>query len=255
MVYPDKYGVWNKTAQKAMEALGLWPQTDRGADFAERYEAVNRVLVEVAEELAIDLWTLDMLWWRVCPHMVRGARDGETIPSGYRTVPVAPGPEGIDEGDVTSVQPIETEESIVAAEGASAVFGLERHLHEFLVDNWGVTELGKDWDLYEEDGEIVGSRYDTGEIGEIDLLARHKSENRWLVIELKRSQTSDATVGQILRYMTWVRRRLAADAGNVEGLVICRQPDDKLRYALDGQPSIRCMTYQVSFSLVAAPAS
>ena len=234
VVYPDKYGVWNNTAEQAMRELGLWPETAREAGFGERYEAMNRAPIQTAEELGIDLWTLDMLWWRVSPHMPKGA--------------------GEEEG--ASPVPVETvlDETIAPSEGSSAVFGLERHLHEFLVDNWGATELGEDWDLYEEDGEIVGSRYDTGEVGEIDLLAKHKRENRWLVVELKRNQTSDATVGQVLRYMGWVRKKLVTDGSEVEGLVICREIDDKLRYALDGQPNIRCMTYQVSFSLIPAPA-
>ena len=65
------------------------------------------------------------------------------------------------------------------------MFGLERYLHEFIVDNWERLDLGKEWALLEKDGEIVGSHFRTGEVGEIDLLAKHKSENRWLVIELE----------------------------------------------------------------------
>jgi RecB family endonuclease NucS len=133
------------------------------------------------------------------------------------------------------------------------VFGLERYLHEFLVDNWERLDLGKEWALLEEDGDVVGSHYPTGEVGEIDLLAKHKSADRWLVIELKRDQSSDATVGQLLRYMGWVRRKLANGRGEVRGLIICSEPDTKMRYALDGQPHIQCMTYQVSFALGLVP--
>ena len=142
VVHPDKYGVWNNTAQGSMRQLGLWPEFQWGASFGEKYEAVNQVLLEVAEELGTDLWTLDMLWWRVTPHMPLGAQAvaGEEPPTD-------------EEGG-------EGEEAGAAAEGG---FGLERHLHEFLVDNWDRTELGRDWQLLEEDGEIVGSRYNTGE--------------------------------------------------------------------------------------------
>lgn len=56
-------------------------------------------------------------------------------------------------------------------------------------------------------------------------------------------------MGQILRYMSWVRHKKAGEGGEVEGLVICRSVDKKMQYALDGLPNIRCMTYQVSFSL------
>ena len=52
---------------------------------------------------------------------------------------------------------------------SESVFVLEKYLHEFLVDNWNATELSNEWNLYEEDGEIVGSHYYTSEVGEIDL--------------------------------------------------------------------------------------
>ena len=47
-----------------------------------------------------------------------------------------------------------------------AVFALEKHLEDFLVRNWQQTELGKTYDIYEDDGELVGQQYpsDTGPI-------------------------------------------------------------------------------------------
>ena len=57
-----------------------------------------------------------------------------------------------------------------------AGFALERHLHEFLVDNWDSTDVGREWQMLEEDGEIVGVYYNTGEVGEIDILAKHRRE-------------------------------------------------------------------------------
>ena len=36
------------------------------------------------------------------------------------------------------------------------VFGLEKHLEEFLVTNWANTELGSRYDIFEVDGEVVG---------------------------------------------------------------------------------------------------
>jgi hypothetical protein len=219
VLHPDKYGVLNNTAEAGMKELDLWPELPRGAEFGERYELVNEVIHRVAADLQVDLWTLDMLWWRVKPHVLR---------------PVEP-----------VVDPVTVDDEYA--------FGLERYLHEFLVDNWALTELGGEWDLLEEDGEVVGSRYNTGEVGEIDLLARHKKDKRWLVVELKRNQTSDATVGQVLRYMGWVRREMAEPGASVEGLIICQEIDKKLRYALDGQVNVRCMTYRVSFGLDAVP--
>ena len=46
--------------------------------------------------------------------------------------------------------------------------------------HWEQTELGRDWVLLEEEGELVGYKYNTREVGEIDLLARHRTDSRWL---------------------------------------------------------------------------
>jgi len=225
VLFPDRYGVWNNVAEAGMVKLGLWPDMPRGASFGERYERMNAVVLDVASELGVDLWTLDLLWWRV-----------------------------VQEDDRASAE-VEGEERTEAEEqaGRAAAFGLEKHLHDFLVDNWDQTVLGRDWMLLEEDGETVGSHYQTGEVGEIDILAKHRSQDRWLVVELKRNQSSDETVGQVLRYMGWVRRRKAGKRAPVEGLVICHEVDAKLKYALDGQRDMRCMTYQVSFALSDVP--
>lgn len=132
---------------------------------------------------------------------------------------------------------------------AAARFALEAHLHEFLEENWDHAGFGSGWDLLEDEGEVVGSHYHTGVVGEIDLLARHKTEPRWLVVELKRDQTSDATVGQLLRYMSWVRQHMARPGESVEGVIVCRDADLKLRYAISGLPQVSCMSYEVSFQL------
>jgi RecB family endonuclease NucS len=70
-------------------------------------------------------------------------------------------------------------------------------LHEFLRDNWERIPDFKEWSLYEENGDIVGYEYNTGEVGRIDLLARHKTDPRWLIIELKREQGTDETLDQV----------------------------------------------------------
>ena len=64
--YPEKYGVYNKTLVKALETLGLWEELSLSATrFSDRYIKVNKLMLSLAEDLGIDLWTLDALWWRV----------------------------------------------------------------------------------------------------------------------------------------------------------------------------------------------
>ena len=70
IVYPEKYGVLNRTAKDGMRQVGAWPESSKGASFADRYEATNGVLLELAQELRVELWTLDALWWL----MLKGSR-------------------------------------------------------------------------------------------------------------------------------------------------------------------------------------
>ena len=63
--YPNKYGVLNRIVEEALQGLGLWPDVSPSTSFAERYCKVNEVLCRIADELDVDLWTLDALWWRV----------------------------------------------------------------------------------------------------------------------------------------------------------------------------------------------
>src|SRR5262249_35455792 len=85
---------------------------------------------------------------------------------------------------------------------SNSTFYMERELENFLISNWDRTELAQRYELIEEDGEMVSQQYPTG-IGRIDILVREKASLQYVVIELKRNQTSDDTVGQLTRYMGW----------------------------------------------------
>jgi hypothetical protein len=63
VVFPDKYGIWNNRVEKGMKNSNLWPIFPRGLSDGEKYEILNRELLQLAEKLKIDLWTLDSLWW------------------------------------------------------------------------------------------------------------------------------------------------------------------------------------------------
>ena len=129
-----------------------------------------------------------------------------------------------------------------------AAFAMEKHLEEFLVANWGQTLLAKDWDIFEEEGEQVGQQYPT-DAGTIDLLAISKDRRRLLVVELKRGRATDVVVGQVLRYIGYVREQVAEDDQQVEGAIIALEDDQKMRWALLAVPSISFYRYQVSFDL------
>ncbi len=128
-------------------------------------------------------------------------------------------------------------------------FAMERHLEDFLVQNWGSTVFGKTHDIYAEDGELVGKQYPT-DSGPIDVLAVSRDRKELLVIELKRGRASDAVVGQLLRYMGYVMEELAEEGQQVHGVIIALDDDLRLRRALAAARGITFYRYQVDFKLV-----
>ncbi len=128
------------------------------------------------------------------------------------------------------------------------VFALEKHLEDFLVKNWKSTELGKLYDLYEIDGELVGQQYPS-DTGPIDLLAISKDKKELLVVELKKGRASDSVVGQIQRYMGYVMEELAEKNQIVKGVIIALEDDLKIKRALLVTNNIDFYRYQVSFKL------
>ncbi len=129
-----------------------------------------------------------------------------------------------------------------------SVFALEKHLEDFLVTNWQNTELGLNYNIYEEDGELVGQQY-PADTGPIDILAISKDKRELLVVELKKGRASDIVVGQIQRYMGYVLEELAESDQSVKGIIIALEDDLRIRRALKVSLNISFYSYQVSFSL------
>ena len=127
-------------------------------------------------------------------------------------------------------------------------FALEKHLESFLVSNWPLTDLGKQYDIYAEDGELVGQQYPT-DTGPIDILAISKDKKELLVVELKKGRVSDNVVGQIQRYIGYVLETLAEPQQTVKGVIIGLEEDAKIRWALKVAPNIEFYRYQVNFRL------
>ncbi len=128
----------------------------------------------------------------------------------------------------------------------SGLFHIEKQLEDFLIENWDKTELGKKYNLIIEDGELVSRQYKT-DIGIIDILVKDKKTDSFVVIELKKDQTSDDTVGQIARYMGWIREK--KNDKNVTGIIIAGSEDEKLNYALKMVPNVKLFLYEVDFKL------
>ena len=130
-----------------------------------------------------------------------------------------------------------------------SAFALEKHLEEFLVANWANTELAKNYDIYEEDGVLIGKQYTT-DTGNLDILAISKDKKELLVIELKRGRVSDVVVGQIQRYMGFVKDELCEPGQTVRGVIIGLDDDLRIRRALSVAHGIEFYRYEVNFKLI-----
>jgi hypothetical protein len=155
-----------------------------------------------------------------------------------------------DDSKIINNQEIETEQEDVEniqIGTSESEFVLEKHLEDFLVANWESTELGKNYELIEEDEDLVSQQYPTN-IGKIDLLVKEKKNGNYVVIELKRGQTNDDTVGQLARYMGWIKEN-KADGKEVKGIIIARGVDEKLKYALAMIENTEVLVYRLNFEL------
>ena len=129
---------------------------------------------------------------------------------------------------------------------SQGIFYLEKQLEDFIIQNWGNTDLGAKYDLIVEEGVLISQQYRT-EIGPMDILARDKKSGSYVVIELKKNQTSDDTIGQVARYMGWVKDKLKDE--NVKGIIIAQAYDKKLEYALKMVNNVEVYIYEVDFRL------
>ncbi len=143
-------------------------------------------------------------------------------------------------------QPV-TSNQLLGEETDPLFFALEKHLEDFLVKNWANTDLGKEYDIFSE-GDLTGQQYPS-DTGPIDILAVSKDKSTILVIELKRGRASDVVVGQIQRYMGFVKEELASPNQTVKGVIIAFEDDIRVRRALSVTQNIEFFTYKLDFKL------
>ena len=127
----------------------------------------------------------------------------------------------------------------------SRKFAFERDLQNYLVQNLGLLEPGLK--LYEdEDGAFNGVEFPAGR-RYIDILAVG-TDGAYVVIETKVSRAYDRVVGQVLRYMGWVKENLAGEA-SVRGVIVASEISKDLILATSSVGNIRLVEYEISFSL------
>jgi hypothetical protein len=128
-------------------------------------------------------------------------------------------------------------------------FMFEKHLEDFIITNWDNTLLANEYKIYEIDGVQVGRQFKT-ETGPLDILAISKDQTEFLVVELKRDRAGDAVVGQVLRYMGWIKKNMCNSSQNVKGCIIALDGDKRIENALHMTPDISFIRYEVDFRLI-----
>lgn len=132
---------------------------------------------------------------------------------------------------------------------ASTEFLLEKDLQQYLSENLGVVEPGLR--LYEEDG-VRGFEFDAGG-RRIDILAIDKAGSL-VVLELKVSRGYDRVVGQLLRYVNWIRQNVAEPGQLVRGMIVCRTMTPDLRLACASIQDVELFEYSLSVTVNKVPA-
>jgi hypothetical protein len=117
--------------------------------------------------------------------------------------------------------------SLPANGESKAEFALETHLEEFMDQNWNGIDFGSQLQRYEVE-EQSGRQFPLGPWS-ADFLCCDKQTGDFVVVELKRGKTSDTTVGQILRYMAYVKETLAQPGQSVRGIIVAKEVEGRRR--------------------------
>lgn len=151
------------------------------------------------------------------------------------------------EADVAVDEEQEDEEAAPAP--GSSEFLLEKDLQRYLAENLECIEPGLR--LY-EDEDIRGIEFEAGGGRRIDILALDQS-NAFVVLELKVSRGYDRVVGQLLRYMNWVRKELAEPRQRVRGIIVCRTISEDLKLACASIRDVELCEYKLSVAVSKVP--
>jgi len=122
---------------------------------------------------------------------------------------------------------------------------MERLVEDFLALN--LDHIEKGLKLYKDEKGVPGRQYPT-DIGIIDLLCVDK-DNKFVIIEIKKEKGSDKTIGQITRYMGWVKQKLSNNQ-QVQGIIIVHEVDKKLEYSASVMSDIKIKYYKIDLKFV-----
>ncbi len=232
---PDKYCLWNNKTEMGFSALGWGKVYENRESWGAAYQKVLgaiKKIVELKQNTNLSFSDVDLFL-----HTISAEEEGkQAVKAVTEGGDIQKKPDGIPGGDQTGVEGME--------------FAMEKYLEEFIEINFKRIDFGAKLDLC-QDEENTGRQYPTP-IGNIDLLAEDREKKEFVVMELKKGRSSDVVVGQILRYMGWVKENLPKDHHkeyDVRGIIILREKDERLEYALSMMPKVSLFQYEVYFKI------
>ncbi|PIS31063.1 hypothetical protein COT42_01845 [Candidatus Saganbacteria bacterium CG08_land_8_20_14_0_20_45_16] len=227
---PEKYCLWNNKTMMGFSVIGwdVYRESDSwGIAYVKVMEALQK-LIDLKPEFNMTFLDMDLFL-----HTISAEEEG-----GKAVIFIT---EGKDIPKLTA-----TAREQIHRETETMEFAMEKYLEEFIEANFDKIDFGAKLELY-QDEENSGRQYPTP-IGNIDLLAVDKARKEFVIIELKKGRSSDVVIGQILRYMGWIKENLAKDH-NVRGIIIVKERDKRLEYALKLMPNADLFKYNVSFTI------
>lgn len=221
---PEKYCLWNRKTQMGFSVLG-WKVYENRDSWGVAYQKVLgslQRLMDLKPEYNLNFGDVDLFL-----HTISAEEEGiQAVKDILKQ----------DDGEICSDK----------TGPMDVVF--EKYLEEFIEANFTKINFGANLELYLDEENNSGRQFKT-DVGFVDLLAIDKQRKEFVAIELKKGRSSDAVVGQILRYMGWIKEKLAKDKYSVRGIIIVKEMDDKLEYALSQIPNVELFLYNISFDL------
>lgn len=107
--------------------------------------------------------------------------------------------------------------------------------------------IAENLECVEQGLTLVGRQYVTP-VGRIDLLCRDR-RGTLVVIELKKfGASTEYVIGQITRYMGWVKKHLAGKGQDVRGIIVVAKADENLAYAVSAIPNLEVKTFNLTLA-------
>ena len=207
----QKYCIWNNKTEMGFNILG-WGSPYQGSDnegtkYVKVLAQLKKLRDDVGSELNFDFDEVDNFL-----HWISAEEEGKNAVRNR-----------VGEGSLT--------EAGIWLEAPEETF-----VQQLIERNFDTIFAPLNLKLYDGDPDQSGARFNTP-AGTMDFLAEDKNTKNFVVIELKVGKAYDSAIAQILRYVGYVKKELAADK-NVRGILLAEDIDDKAKYALSLVPTI-----------------